>query len=191
MLLLTGSSGLIGRELLITLLKNGMAPKDIVCPHFSNFPITPKEREKWPINLFYCDLKQERDIQLLFSAFPEIDKIIHLAALASPSSNDFETFYDLNLKGTHYLLENCNQGTDFLFASSVTYYGDNGCFYEADRPNPKSLYAITKVACEQLINLYFWRGKIRPRILRFCGNVGPELTHGRIKEAMDGRPRLN
>lgn len=110
--------------------------------------------------------------------------IIHLAANAAPASNDIDGMYDLNLKATHYLLEYCQDKTDFIFTSSVLVYGNNSSDnIESDKLKPDSLYGITKVACENLMSLYYQKGKIRPRILRLCGNVGNGMSHGKMVQA--------
>lgn len=184
MILITGSSGTIGQPLVNSLLKNGIKPEHLVLTYRNNKHLKLLSRTS-SINFIECDLTNEYQIKNIFRSY-NINSIIHLAAAASARSKSINEFYDLNLKGTHYLLEQCNINTNFIFASSLLYYGNSGAFYETDRPNPQSLYAITKVACEQLIDKYYRDGKIRPRILRLCPVVGPVLNHGRIKEAISG-----
>jgi UDP-glucose 4-epimerase len=46
---------------------------------------------------------------------------------------------------------------------------------------PKSVYAATKSACEELVSVYAQQEKIKGSILRLCATVGPNLTHGVVK----------
>lgn len=119
------------------------------------------------------------------------DTIVHLAGMASARNND-SSFIDANIKGTYNLLTLAPKQIDFVFASSVLVYGDNNsCTHEFDKLNPNSPYAVSKVTCEQLVTLFYKQGKIRPRILRFCGIVGPHLKHGRIYSIVKGERNIN
>ena len=135
---------------------------------------------------FSCDITVKEQVSRLFE-FYQPTHIIHLAADSS-SRNSTSAIFDSNLKGTYNLLECCKGNPDFIFASSILVYGSIfGSFYETDTCVPNSLYGITKLACEHMVNLYYKKGKVRPRILRLCGNVGKHLSHGRLYEALSGK----
>lgn len=128
------------------------------------------------------------------------DIIVHLAANPNTKQSENPTkIWDDNVKATHNLLEYCPPGCEFIFASSVVVYGDciSNVFnhyyndnkfpsyprkaYEEDYKWPKSVYAVTKSACEDLIGVYSQQRKIKGRVLRLCATVGPNLTHGVVK----------
>lgn len=179
--LLIGASGFIGRNLLKVMKKYKFDMKKMVLGLSGSKTYCFPDAVGAQFNIVNITKKDE--VKNLFIHYKPTH-IIHLAANATPSSNDIDGMYDLNLKGTHYLLEYCQDKTDFIFASSVLVYGNNSSDnVESDKLKPDSLYAITKVASENLINIYYRKGKIRPRVLRLCGNVGNGMTHGKMVQA--------
>lgn len=136
------------------------------------------------------DLVDSKAVAELYSVHKP-DTVVHLAGMASARNND-SSFIDANIKGTYNLLTLAPKQIDFVFASSVLVYGDNNsCTHEFDKLTPNSPYAISKVTCEQLLTLFYKLGKIRPRILRFCGIVGPYMKHGRIYSILNGERNIN
>jgi nucleoside-diphosphate-sugar epimerase len=169
-ILVTGGDGFIGRNL-----------QDYVRDNYNNLYYFTGRRAK-----YYLDINDRQSIKTVYHMF-DPTHIIHLAAMTSPNKDDPTKILDVNLKGTMNLLESLEKPVDFIFASSILVYGNNeNCFYENDRCQPCSVYATSKLACENLLNIYFRKGKIRPRVLRLCGNVGKYLSHGRIYEALSG-----
>ncbi len=178
--LLTGSNGFIGLNL-IKYLKACKFPMGQLRTIY-NMSLVQDQLENY---VCHCNLTDRNDVDVLFAKVKPTH-IIHLAANAAVKSDKIDSFYDLNVKATHYLLEHCPQEIDFIFASSILVYGNsaNGGCCEDDRMRPDSVYGITKVAAETLVDLYYKKGKIRPRVLRLCGNVGPGMTHGKIVQAL-------
>jgi nucleoside-diphosphate-sugar epimerase len=190
--LITGISGAIGHNFLHYALDNNIEPENLICTSHNNWLMTAEEDRKFSKVTFHpCNLEDRSSVIKIFEKH-DIDKIVHLAAVASPRSDDIARFHNLNIKATHYLLEHCKKPTDFVFASSILVYGDNniGGFVESDALKPDTVYGVTKVAAENLITLYYKKGKVRPRILRFCGNVGLYSTHGKIHEALSGQKEM-
>lgn len=109
----------------------------------------------------------------------EPDTVFHLGA--NPMVNGApRNLVDVNIVGTHNILENCPERCRFVFASSATVYGNGNAFHskETDRLKPNSVYGATKVACESLVSAYGRLGRIRPVSLRLVANVGAGATHG-------------
>ena len=135
------------------------------------------------------DLAKTYEVVRLFRDFKPTH-IVHLAGMASARNTD-TSFIDSNIKATYNLLELCPNEIDFIFTSSVLVYGNSdGCMHESDKLKPGSHYAISKVCCENMIDLYVKKGKIRGRILRVCGVVGPYMKHGRIHSILEGERDL-
>ena len=180
-LLLTGGAGFIGRQFIKYLAQHNFPMKNLVIGLSKIRPYCFPDAVG--AGFYIADLGQESQVKNTFSSY-EPTHIVHLAANASPANNNISGMIDLNIKGTNYLLEHCPNNVDFIFASSVLVYGNNSSDnIENDKLKPDSLYGITKVASEHLLNLYYMKGKIRPRILRLCGNVGLGMTHGKILQA--------
>lgn len=117
--------------------------------------------------------------------------IVHLAGMASARNND-NSWIDDNIKATYNLLNFCPDKTDFIFASTMLVYGSGTrCAFENDTCKPNTPYAISKLCCENMIKMFEQRGKVRGRILRLCGIVGPYLKHGRVYEVINGQRSFN
>lgn len=171
-ILVTGTSGFIGSNL-YEYLKN--TPTDDI------YAFTARQ------SFYYLDVTDEDSIRKFYKTF-DPTHIVHLAAMASFRQDDPTDIIDVNIKGTLNLLNCLTKPVDFIFSSSIFVYGSNeNCFYETDKCNPTSIYGASKLACEHLLNIYFRQGKVRPRILRLCGNVGPNMTHGRLHQAINGQ----
>lgn len=169
-IIVTGPFGFLGQALIKTVSKQ--------------YPI--KETIWRFVGRAECDLQNKEQVQKMFGLFNPTH-IVHLAAKASVRTDDsYETLMN-NISSTFNLLDCCNGNSpiDFILASSVMVYGGTeGGYHESDCSRPVSPYGISKVACESLVNLYHKKGKIRCRILRFCGMVGKHITHGRLFEAV-------
>lgn len=178
-ILLTGVSGFIGRNLLPILLDKGYE----VCGISYKHTITNKYKNYQESHIdLGSDLTDS--IQHVMRNFnPEI--IIHLAGHSTTriSDKDSGNIIDSNIKSTYNLLEYAPQDCKFIYLSTVMCYGD---FLERrteeDECMPKSIYAITKLASEHLINAYCYdMCKIaQPTIFRPCAIIGKNMTHGNI-----------
>lgn len=138
-------------------------------------------------DLFRCDLSKERLVKHMLGEF-EPDVIFHLAANPRTDRGGYDT-YETNILPTHYLLANCKAGTRFVYASSATVYGDLAkergvACYETDVTQPTSIYGMSKLASESLVNVYTSQGKVKGVSLRLVATVGEGATHGLIPDVI-------
>jgi nucleoside-diphosphate-sugar epimerase len=125
------------------------------------------------------DIKDEKFVKKNLEEIKP-DVIIHLAA--NPRGNADISVMDDNVKGTHNLVHYAPEGCQFIFASSIVIYGDyhHFNFLEDMVPKPTSLYALSKLNAENIINRYARIGKIRKVNFRYSALVGSNLSHGFI-----------
>lgn len=124
------------------------------------------------------DLKNEEQVKSFINDY-QPDIIVHLAA--NPRGNADISAMDDNCKSTLNLVHYAPQGCHFIFASSIVVYGDYNHFkfLEDMTPKPTSLYALSKLNAENIINRYARIGKIKKTNLRFCALVGGlNMSHG-------------
>lgn len=131
----------------------------------------------------------------------DADVIFHLAGIPGvrPSwGHQFSDYLASNVLATHRVLEACTRiGVPRLVvASSSSVYGtrDGGASVEADRPQPASPYAVTKLAEEQLCLAYAARPNSPTVVaLRYFTAYGPRqradmFTHRALQAALTGQP---
>ncbi len=149
--LITGSSGWLGRHLVIHLSKIGHTPigLDIVASRWTDV---------------VGSITDKHFVQSLFAKH-NFDGIIHTAALHKPDIAHFPTrsFFEVNVSGTLNLLEEARKRTDtrFVFTSTtslmISQEVSNGLLEEAvwldedtDPLKPRNVYGDTKLEAEGL-----------------------------------------
>lgn len=183
-ILVTGGAGFIGSFLCEKLLDQG---NRVIClDNFNDFYAPSWKRN----NLTICinnplfiliegDIRDEVCLSNLFKQHsPNV--VIHLAAMAGvrPSLENPQLYNDVNINGTHQLLEVCrsNDVKFFVFASSSSVYGNNKKipFSETDNVDkPISPYAYTKKDGELQCHLYHHLHGMSIVCLRFFTVYGP------------------
>lgn len=125
------------------------------------------------------------------------DCIIHLAAnpLTKLDEKNPTEIVQTNVIGTQNLLHYAPEGCRFLLASSIVVYGDlPNRFQEHLVCKPTSVYAVTKLAAEGLVNSYSSMNRVSGVSFRMCATVGKDLTHGIlmdfIRKAKDSNPKF-
>jgi UDP-glucuronate 4-epimerase len=181
--LVTGGAGFIGSHLVDSLLGDGWHVT--VLDNFDDFyPRAEKEENLAPhrgderLRIVEADL---RDVDGLRAAFDRsFDVVVHLAAKAGvrPSLAAPLVYQDVNVRGTHALLELCREREvrQFVFASSSSVYGvnDHVPWSEDDHVLlPISPYASTKVSGELLGHVYASLYGMRFIALRLFTVYGP------------------
>lgn len=179
-ILITGSSGFIGRHLLTSLKQCGMA-------NLATITRTPRDENHWA---FYGDLTDEDFVKrTLVATNPHT--IFHLAAnpIVRADSEHPTEISRTNILATHNLLAHAPQGCRFIFASSATVYGNRAVeqhipCHESMPTTPNSIYGATKVAGEALVRAYTALGLVQGVSLRLVANVGPGSTHGLLHDVI-------
>jgi len=149
-ILLTGSTGLLGKSLIECLDKK----HEIFCLIRNKSKFSFKELTH--VNFLEQDLAQPLD----FSKFPKkIDAIIHLAQ--SLQYKNFltcaEDIFSINTYSTFQLMEYARKAKAdyFLYTSTGSVYEDNyNATSEDEKLSPFSFYPSTKLASEILLNSY-------------------------------------
>lgn len=185
--LVTGSRGFIGRHLVNALLEDDKVNHVVGIGRHNGdklekigLALTTKHTE------FNADILSPIDIALICETYRP-DVIFHFAAI--PTTQMDESFptniTQTNIIGTQNLLHYALTNTRFVYASSITVYGNN------DKPSeeyfplaPTSVYAATKAAGEALVSAYTKQGRVNGISLRFVATVGKGATHGVLPDVI-------
>lgn len=171
MILVTGHNGFIGNHVYFALKK------------YFGTPVTGVSRKAVLEDDLDIDLTDYKLVKSLFT-FLEPTTVVHFAANPNTKldQEDPSKIIDDNIKSTMNLLSNCKHNTKFIFASSVTVYGDQQGCTEYFPTDPKSIYATTKLACENLVNYFTKNEGILGYNLRLCATIGTGSTHGMLHD---------
>ncbi|MCB9978514.1 MAG: NAD-dependent epimerase/dehydratase family protein [Rhodospirillales bacterium] len=187
MILLTGAAGFIGFHTAKALLDAG---QEVVGVDNLNdyYDVALKKarihtldgRDGW--HFVKADIADERALRMVLAEYPQIDRIVHLAAQAGVrySLTQPYAYGHSNLDGHLTMLEVARHMGDglrhFVYASSSSVYGGNTKlpFSVGDQVDtPLSLYAATKRAAELLTQSYAHLYRIPATGLRFFTVYGP------------------
>jgi nucleoside-diphosphate-sugar epimerase len=173
-ILLTGASGAVGKEVLRQLCNSDIKTDITVFDkrtHYSKLFLT-KFRNK--VNVVFGDISVKKDISKVCS---DKDIVIHLAAIIPPLADKNPLLAKaVNVTGTGNLVE-CieNQSPDafFLYASSISVYGDrnsNPWIKVTDPlfPSDRDEYARTKIEAENIVK----KSRLRWSIFRLTAVMG-------------------
>jgi nucleoside-diphosphate-sugar epimerase len=179
--LVTGCGGFIGSHLTESLLDDGHTVVGIDCFH-DNYARAQKLRNldaarQWESFEFVpIDLSRGR----LEDLVDDCDVVFHLAAEPGVRSSwgaRFETYLLNNVLATQQLLEAAKRHPDkrFVYASSSSVYGQAEKLPtdESVAPKPFSPYGCTKLAAEQLCQLYHDNYGVQTVSLRYFSVYGP------------------
>lgn len=175
--MITGGAGYIGGHLINAIKKD--VPKILIMDNFSSGKIS---RIPKGIEVIKGDIRDRKALNKLFSEF-KIEKVLHFAALKSVSEGEKnpELYDEVNVEGTKNLVEISNKsGIDkFIFISSAAVYGDafsqSGVFDEKISPSPISIYGLTKLKGEDIVNNFLWDKQTWVTSLRLF-NVAGQLN---------------
>lgn len=177
--LVTGISGFAGSHLTENLLDLGSRVFGIVrrraVPYYMNI-----EHLKKDIKLYTSDLSSPNHINLAFRDIKP-DIVFHLAAesFVPMSFSEPTKVVESNISGTINLLEAARQHDTFKIhiAGSSEQYGlvkpEDCPITEDTKFTPRSVYAITKVAKEQIANLYHKSYGLPTIVTRAFNHTGP------------------
>ena len=157
MILVTGATGILGRVIVLELLKRGKSVRATkrkssnlqeVRKSFQFYTETPNE---YFDSIEWIEVDFE-DIHSLQNALNGVEEVYHCAAKVSFHPKDEKKLYQTNIEGTKQLLFACQNSSvkKFLFVSSIAVldgFNENGELDESSDFNPKidhSAYAISK-----------------------------------------------
>lgn len=162
-ILITGSSGHLG-EALVRTLTGG--PHEVVSVDIAPSPFTTV-------------VGSIADRAIVARCMKGVDAVLHAATLHKPhvDSHSRQAFVDTNITGTLNLLEEAiaNQVRSFVFTSTTSTFGDAltpprgspaAWITEEVTPIPKNIYGVTKVASENLCQLFHRNHQLPCLILR-------------------------
>jgi nucleoside-diphosphate-sugar epimerase len=172
--LVTGGAGFIGSHLAEALVKKG-AGVTIVDNLYSG-RIENIRTFADRVTFIRGDI---RDAATLERALEGVEAVLHEAAIPSVAKS-FETPAEslaVNLAGTAALLEACRKKGvgKVIFASSSSVYGETPKLpkEESMDPVPKSPYALSKLSCERLLQIYSQIYGMETASLRYFNVFGP------------------
>ncbi len=181
---ITGVAGFIGSTLAEKLLHDGHNVRGI--DSFTNY-YPPRMKEKnienclkhTNFSLIRQDLESSLDLSTIFK---NAEYIFHLAAqpgVRASWGKEFVIYVKNNISVTQKILESLKNNTilkKFVLASSSSVYGNQPSIMneETSLTRPVSPYGVTKLAAENLTNLYFKNYKIPTVSLRYFTVYGPK-----------------
>lgn len=177
-ILVTGSLGQIGSELIVHLRKlygdSNVVATDVVKKDI------PKVIDVGPFELLDV-LDAKKTVELCKKY--QVNTIIHLAAILSAvAEKNPQLAYNINMNGLHNMLEIAREEKCQLFVpSSIAAFGPSTPKDKTPQDTiqrPTSMYGVTKVAGELLCDYYFKRYGVDTRGVRFPGLISYETLPG-------------
>ena len=180
--IITGVAGFIGSSLAEKLLKDNF--KVIGIDSFTNYyslHIKEKNIENCLKNTNFSLIRQDLDSLDLPAIFENAEYIFHLSAqpgVRASWGKEFTMYVKNNISVTQKILDSLKNNTKlkkFIFASSSSVYGNQSNIMNEDMSltKPVSPYGVTKLAAENLVNLYFKNYEIPTISLRYFTVYGP------------------
>jgi len=181
--LVTGAAGFIGSRLAAHLIDEGH--KVVTIDNLS----TGKESNIPPqVEFLKGDCFDSQILCQLESA--RFDAIFHIAGQSSGEISFENPVYDLQTNGqsTLQLLQLCRKigCKKFIYASSMSVYGDtpDEPIAESHYPQPKSFYAVGKLASEQYLRIYAEEFGFSTAALRLFNVYGPGQNLDNLQQGM-------
>jgi len=169
-ILVTGGAGYIGNHLVRALTAAGSE-----CFVLDNLSRGLECRIPPSANFEQLDLS-DRTSLAGFLKHKQFDVVYHLAGFmqARESTKIPEKYWENNVMATRNLLELLPENTKskFVFSSSCSVYGNSKSASETSLTNPLSVYAKTKVTCEEDLKAHFKDRHDHLTIFRFFNIVG-------------------
>ena len=193
-ILITGCAGFIGSNLTEFFLKKGTSVRglDNLSTGFkenidSALSEASKENKNIDFEFVNGDIRKYDDC---LKSTKNIDIVLHQAALGSVQRS-IEKPLDANssnVEGTLNLLEASlkNKVKKFIYASSSSVYGDSKKLPkdESMPPNPKSIYAVTKLTAEYYCRLFYSLYGLKTVSLRYFNVFGKRQNPDSIYSAV-------
>jgi nucleoside-diphosphate-sugar epimerase len=179
--LVTGAAGFIGSHLCERLLADGREVVGIDClTDYYDPALKRRNLERALAQPGYDFVEQDLMDADLEALLEGTDLVFHEAAQAGVRASwgrEFSIYLHCNLASTQRLLESVRgkDGIKLVYASSSSVYGNvtELPMRETTLPRPFSPYGVTKLAAEQLIDLYRMNYGLRAVALRYFTVYGP------------------
>lgn len=183
-LLVTGSAGHLGEALVRTLknMNHEVVGTDLIHSDFTDRVGSITDREH---------VKQ---------CMVGIDVVLHTATLHKPhiATHSRQAFIDTNITGTLNLLEEATiaKVRSFIFTSTTSVFGDAltpsadapaAWITEEVAPIPKNIYGVTKMAAENLCELFYRNQRLPCIILRTSRFFPEEDDRAEVRQAYEDR----
>jgi len=179
--LVTGGAGFIGSHLVDRLLSEGF--EVVVLDNLSNGSLENIAHHMGRRD-FHFVRGDIRNRQLVKRLVKDVDVIFHEAAFVSvPRSVEEPALAnEVNVAGTLNLLEAClNSDVErFIYASSSAVYGESEVLpkHEGLTPQPISPYAVSKLAAEHYVRVFYEVYGLKTVSLRYFNVYGPRQRYG-------------
>ena len=177
--LITGACGQIGTELAVFLGDKELSKEAVIASDIQK----PQDAIKENATFIYLDVLDFNQLSKTVVEM-EIDTIFHLAAVLSASGEqDPMRAYEINMQGLMNVLEVSRRQKikKVIVPSSIAVFGPDAPKENTpdDAPlNPTTMYGVTKVAAEKLLNYYFMKYGLDTRSLRYPGIISSEQIPG-------------
>lgn len=198
--LVTGAGGFIGSHLTEYLVQKGYHVRAFI--HYNSWNFWGwLEKSKYinEIEIFSGDI---RDYDSVYDSMKEIDYVFHLAALVGIPYSYYSSLANVktNIEGTHNVLHAALElATKRIICcgSSAEVYG-NAQYLPIDEKhpvNPKSPYAATKAAADQLAQTFYLSFQLPITIVRSFNIFGPRQSARAviptiISQALKGKKKI-
>lgn len=179
--LITGVAGFIGSHLAEKLLKQGcqVIGVDSFTDYYSR-ELKLKNLARIIEEKNFCLVEEDLLQMDLGKVMQKVDNIVHLAAqpgVRASWGDNFHNYLSRNVETTQRLLEELplDSVERFIFASSSSVYGsiEEAPVREGSQRVPASPYGLSKLAAEELVQLYVRERKVPATILRYFTVYGP------------------
>lgn len=146
-ILITGSNGLLGQNIIKQLLNNNI-----------NFLATSKGENRISnlpsSNYKKLDITNKKEVISIFENYNPT-AVINTAAMTNVDAceSEKEACWDMNVSAVQYLVDSCIKHSSHLIHLSTDFVfdGENGPYKESDTPNPLSYYGQSKFEAEKII----------------------------------------
>ena len=176
-ILVTGAFGQIGSELVLKLKED--FGEDVIIPTDIKEPSIGRRDRQY----MYLDVLDYDKLDTIVTRY-EVDAIFHMAAILSAlGERNPQLAYRVNLQGVVNILEIARQNRvkKVIMPSSIAVFGLDAP--KENTPNltplnPTTMYGVTKVAGEKLLQYYFLKYGIDTRSLRYPGIISSQTEPG-------------
>jgi UDP-glucose 4-epimerase len=178
--LVTGANGFIGNNVCKSLLDAGWT---VIGMGLKSPNAVPDSR----LVMEYVNITDTEEVKSVFTKYPEIDSVIHLAAIVHGKSDDlsWNAFLSVNYQASENLFKLCAEHgiRNILFSSTIKVYGDElkGKLTENSPCLPGTFYSKTKLMAEESLGKIADAAGISYGIMRFAPVYADEFRLNLVK----------